>query len=118
MRTVLAAILATGLTMFAGAALAQDAMDVTYGNTVTVTDVEGTLLASYFFESDGTFTLTTASGDSAPGTWAVNDADELCMTMGEETGCNPLDGNRAVGDSWDDTDEDGNTITVSIVAGR
>lgn len=118
MRLFIAACFATALTVFAGAALAQDAMDVTYGNTVTVSDAEGTLLASYFFESDGTFAMTTAAGDSAAGTWATNDAGELCMTMGEDTGCNPLDGNRSVGDSWEDTDADGNTLTIAIVAGR
>lgn len=118
MRLFIAACFATVLTAFAGAALAQDAMDATYGNTVTVANSEGTLLASYFFEADGTFTLTTADGASAPGTWETNDAGELCMTMGDSTGCNPLDGSRTVGDSWEDTDADGNTLTITIVAGR
>ncbi len=117
MRTLFVAILSAGLALFSGAALAQGAMDVTFGNTVSVTDASGTLLASYHFDADGAFTLVGADGTSTAGTWTEVDG-EVCMTMGESTGCNPTDGSRAVGDSWEDTDTEGNTITITIVAGR
>lgn len=116
MKSLFAAVLTAGLFAFSGTAFAQ-AMDGTFGNTVTIADADGNLMSSYYFDADGTLTLVGADGTEVPGTWAESDG-ELCLTVGEETTCSDVEGGRGPGDTWEETLEDGSTITISIVEGR
>ncbi len=107
------AVLAAGIA-FAAPAFA-DTMSATYGNTVTVTNAEGAVI-NYYMNEDGSFSMS-AGETMAEGTWRI-DGDNICLTVGGEETCSPLDNSRSVGDTWEAQDADGNTITLSIVAGR
>jgi len=109
-----AAVLAAATTI-AGAALANDTMDATFGNTVTVTTAEGATI-NYYMNADGTYSMT-AGEDTVNGTWTEGDG-QVCLTPeGGEEACSPLVDGKAVGDTW--TSGDGETsITLSIVEGR
>ncbi len=114
MKKIIGAFVTVAALTIAGAAHA-DLMDSTFGNTVTVAGADGTIVVSYHFSSDHTFSMTTAEG-TASGTWSL-DGNNLCSTLGEETNCTEIE-DHEVGDSWEDTDFDGNTMTISIVAGH
>ena len=106
--------LATATATLAAPAFA-DTMSATYGNTVSVTTADGSVV-NYYMNEDGSFSM--AAGDTTvDGTWRL-DGDDICLTVGGEETCSPLDNSRSVGDTWEATDADGNTITLSIVAGR
>jgi len=90
-------------------------MDSTFGNSVTIATADGTVVQTYHFNADHTFSLTTAEG-SMNGTWSL-DGTNLCTTVGEASGCTPIE-DHEVGDVWEGPDADGNTMTISIVAGH
>ena len=116
MKKILGVIIAVSTLAFSGVAFAEELMESTFGNTVTVAIEDGTVVVSYHFNSDGTFAMAQADGSTADGTWAL-DGTNLCVTIGEETSCSEIEDHN-VGDSWDETDENGNTMTISIVEGR
>ena len=116
MKKFLGAAVLAAATTFAGAALANDTLEATFGNTVTVAIADGTVVVSYHFNDDGTFAMTGADGSAADGTWAL-DGTNLCVTVGEGSSCSEIE-DHSVGDSWDETDENGDTMTISIVEGR
>jgi hypothetical protein len=116
MKKILGVIIAVSTLAFSGAAFAEELMDSTFGNTVTIAAADGTVVVSYHFNDDGTFAMTSADGLTTNGTWAL-DGTNLCVTVGEENSCSEIE-DRNVGDSWDETDENGNTMTISIVEGR
>ena len=110
-----AAVLAAA-TAFAGAAYANDTMEATFGNTVTVTGADG-MSVNYYMNADGTYSMT--AGDmSINGTWTEGDG-QICLTPeGGEAACSPLVDGMGVGDSWEGQGSDGSTITLTIVEGR
>jgi len=91
-------------------------MDAAFGNTVTVSTADGTVVQSYFFDENGDFSLTGADGTTASGTWTADD-NQVCVTVGEEESCNPVDG-LEVGGSWEVTSDDDMVLTISVVEGR
>lgn len=116
MKKILGVLIAASALVFGGSAMAEELMDSTYGNTITVAAPDGTVVVSYFFNEDGTFSMSGADGTEADGTWAL-DGTNLCVVIGEQTSCSEIEDHN-VGDSWDETDEEGNTMTISIVEGR
>ena len=116
MKKILSVLAAASVLTFGGAALAENLMDDTFGNTVTIADGEGNVFISYFFNEDGTFSMAGADGSSIEGTWTL-DGDTLCYAASEQEECVEID-DRAVGESWTETQEDGSSITISIVEGR
>ncbi len=116
MKKIIGALVTVFALAFSGMAYADTFMDSTFGNTVTVSIADGTVVASYQFDADGAFAVTGADGSNTTGTWAL-DGSNLCLTIGEGTNCNEIE-DRNVGDSWDVTDADGSVMTITIVAGR
>ncbi len=116
MKKLIGMLAAVSTLAFGSAALANDLMQDTYGNTVTVADVEGNVVVSYYFNEDGTFSVTGMDGTTAEGTWTL-EGTTLCSVIVGQTNCTEIE-DRDVGDSWVETDDDGNTATISIVAGR
>jgi hypothetical protein len=109
-----------------GAALADDPMANTYTNTVTTksakTGIGGTLL----FNADGSYTANTVGADGKPltyqGKWMLKDSGAtICLSPTipnpPPMSCSPLT-KHAVGESWNVTNDQGETFAVSITAGR
>lgn len=116
MKKILGVLIAVSTLVFGGAAFAEELMESTFGNTVTVAGPDGTVLVSYHFNDDGTFSMAQADGATADGTWSL-DGTTLCVVVGDQTSCSEIE-DRDVGDSWTETDEQGNEMTISIVEGR
>ena len=111
-----AAILALGVAMTAGAALA-DTIENGYGNTFVVTTGDGATL-HYHFDADGSVTVAMPDGSTGAGTYEVTDG-QLCITpAGGEAGCAAYVGDKNVGDTWTQTAADGSTISVTLQEGR
>jgi hypothetical protein len=113
----IAALVALGALLCAGAAFAQSTMQNTFGNTIVVTYASGAE-ARYFFNEDGTFTGVAPGGSQMAGRWRA-DGDQLCLIppSGEEA-CTAAAGDKNVGDTWQQTASDGSQITVTLQAGR
>jgi len=110
-----AALAAT--TAIAGAAFANDTLDATFGNTVTVATEDGTVIASYFMNEGNTFEMETAEGRIG-GMWNTNDAGQVCLTpTGGEESCSDLTPGMGVGDTWTMDTDDGAALTISIIEG-
>ena len=108
------------------AALADDPMANTYANTVTTksakTGVSGTLL----FNADGSYSANTTGPDGKPfaykGKWMLKDNGAMiCLSPTlpnpPPASCSPLQ-MHAVGDSWNVTNDQGESFAVSLTAGR
>lgn len=115
MKNILGAVIFAAAIGFSGTAHASF-IEATYGNTVTVATAEGNVVQSYYFDEDGGFSLSGADGATATGTWEMQ-GEEICVTVGDDVSCNPTP-DVGVGESWDLTTDDGNVLTISIVAGR
>jgi hypothetical protein len=126
----LTAVFAAGLCLATSAALADDPMADTYANTVTTKNVKTGQTGMLFFNSDGTYNAkaTTPDGKAVeyPGKWLVkDDGKTICLTPTlppdapnpAVTTCSPLVGHH-VGDSWNVTNDRGDTFAVSMTAGR
>lgn len=112
----IAAVLAFGLALSAGAAFA-DTIQSGYGNTFVVSLPDGTAVR-YHFNEDGTFAATAPNGQTQTGRYETT-ADQICfLGEGDARQCAPLVAGKNVGDTWTQLDASGNTITVSIEAGR
>ena len=116
MKNLIGALVTALALAFSGMAHADELMESTFGNTVAVADADGAILVSYHFAANNTFHLVNADGTDATGSWIL-DGNNLCLTQGEETNCTEIE-DRQVGDSWEVTDDDGNTMTISIVEGH
>lgn len=116
--------------LFAGAALADDPMANTYGNSVITKDKATGAVSTLLFNQDMSFTGKATGTDGKPvtytGTWSLKDGgNTICLTPsvpantpGAPTpSCSPLSVH-AVGDSWTVTNDQNQTFDVSIVAGR
>ena len=114
--------------MFAATAAAQaeDLFAAAYGNTVTQTMPDGTKVEIYV-NPDKTWERHMAGGKVIKGTYAWKDASTACFTVtdpapadpSKATGCDTIEGNHKVGDTWTETiPNNGGTITMAIKAGR
>jgi len=107
------------------AAQAGDLFAVAYGNTVTQTGPDGSKTVIYV-NADKTWEQ--HRGDKVvKGTYSWKDDSHACFTVtdpapadpSKATNCNEIKGDHKVGDTWNETMEDGKTqITMSITAGR
>lgn len=112
-----AAALAT-TTIFAGAALANDTLDASFGNSVVVAAEDGTVLATYYMHEGNTYEMATAEG-TIGGSWHLTDEGQICLTpTGGEEACSDLVDGMGVGDTWEGEGADGSAITLTIVEGR
>jgi hypothetical protein len=112
----LAALVALGALLSAGAAFAQT-MQNAYNNTIVVTNASGAQ-ARYHFNADGTFTIHTPDGQQVAGTYAI-EGDQICLTpTGGERACTQYVGDKNVGDTWTQAGTDGSQVTVTLQAGR
>jgi len=118
--------LAGAFALVSGAALADDPMANTYANTVTTksakTGISGTLL----FNADGSYSANTTGPDGKPlayqGKWMLKDnGAAICLSPTlpnpPPTSCSPLV-KHAVGDTWTVANDQGESFTVSLTAGR
>lgn len=95
-------------------ALANDTFNVMLSNTVHVLGQDGTV-NDWIFNEDGTV----ANLTGVSGTWEM-DGDSVCSITSEETDstCVTIPSGKVVGDTWNQDDGTGQTITVTIVEGR
>jgi len=98
-------------------------MDSTFNNTVVSTDSKGAA-SDWFFNPDGTYTVSVAGKLAGAGHWKLN-GDKICSTPDAIAGqpapaetCVAYVDGKTVGDSWTTSDAKGGTFTVSIKAGR
>jgi hypothetical protein len=116
MKKLVAATLAFGAVMTAGAAFA-DTIQNGIGNTFVVTTAQGAVL-HYYFNADGTYSATTPDGATITGAYEIADG-QLCLTpAGGERACAAYVGDKNVGDSWTQGASDGSQISVTLQAGR
>ena len=102
-----------------GAAFAQaDSMQTAYGNTVVVTEPNGTIYR-YHFNADRSFDMVAPDGHTVPGTYQIA-SGQICLTYTGREGaeCTEHVTGKNVGDTWTQRGSDGNQITVSLQAGR
>lgn len=112
-----AAALALGAMAMAGAAYAQPMMQAAFGNTIVVTEADGTAVR-YHFNADNTFVLNLPDGRTVPGSYTVADG-QICLTpTGGERACTEYVGDKNVGDTWTQRATDGGTVTITLQAGR
>ena len=120
-RMILAAVSIAALT---APALAGDPFAPGYGNTVTQ-KIEGGPTINIYVNPDKTWEQ--RIGDKTmKGTYAWKDGTHVCFTVtdpapadpSKATNCNEIIGDHKVGDTWTDKTPDGQTITMSITAGR
>jgi len=94
-----------------------ETMDATFGNTVTVTQPDGTV-DSYFFEPDGSFRERSHDGQDVTGRW-MRSGDNVCLTIAGHDGedCAPVPLDKKLNDSWL-LESGGGSATVTLVPGR
>lgn len=116
-------LLAMILLCWGAAAAGDDPMAGTYGNTVVITNAKGEV-SKFRFAPDQTFTYESARGDRRTGTWVLKDG-LLCVTTHhrpedptpEKESCSEFKGEHQAGDTWQQTNPRGDSVTVTIVAG-
>jgi len=120
--------LAGGIVFAASSALADDLMANTYANTVVATDSKGAA-SSFLFNQDGTYTIKVTGPDgktvAIPGKWTLkDDGKTICLataappnTPPAPPSCSPLQAHK-VGDTWTVTNDQNQTFSVTLVAGR
>ncbi|MGH6870009.1 MAG: hypothetical protein ACREHE_00755 [Rhizomicrobium sp.] len=129
MRMRTAALAATFLLAAGTAALADDPMANTYGNTVTTKSHKTGATGTLYFDSNMSYTARGMDAKGGPvtypGSWALKDGGgTICLTPHipnanppPPTTCSPLQ-KHAVGDNWTTTNDVGETFDVSLSAGR
>lgn len=112
MRRTLSIAAATGIVFWTMVSWADDVIAPLLGNTFTVLEAGETIVLK--FNEDGTYTR-----NDVPGTWEINEA-QICMTAdgGSESHCEPLEEGHQAGDTWDQVNADGVTVTLSITEGQ
>lgn len=117
MRTIL---LAAAVAMTAAApAFAADAMAAYYGNTAVVTDTTGAVV-KYQFDAGGKYAAITPTGAKVTGAYTVGDG-KICLkpdVANAPAGCAPQVDGKKVGDAWEITNDQGQKLSVKLVAGR
>lgn len=92
-------------------------LDAAFGNTVRVTTAAGATV-QYLYNADHTYTMVAPDGAHVSGAWATR-GGQLCTTpTGGHESCVPLQPNHKVGDNWTQSEADGSTVTIAIVAGH
>jgi hypothetical protein len=116
MKTFVAALV-FGLALGAGVASA-DTIENGYGNTFVVTAPDGSV-ARYYFDADGSFHATAPDSSAVTGTYTVA-AGQLCFTMAgaSQAQCTQSVSGKNVGDTWTQMDAAGNSISITLQAGR
>jgi hypothetical protein len=111
------------------AALADDPMSNTYGNTVTTKSQKTGAVGSLMFNADMSYMAKATDPKGQPvsygGAWSLKDGGAtICLapklpanSPGSAPSCSPLQ-KHAVGDSWTVTNDQGETFAVSLTAGR
>jgi hypothetical protein len=118
---------ACAASMFASVAAYAAPFDSAYGNTVTQTLSNGMKIVIYV-NADGTW-QSMVNGATSTGTFTWKDATTACFTqtnpaptpevqarMGD--GCQKFNESHGVGETWTEKTPDGQSMTVSITAGR
>ena len=117
-----------GFVFTASSALADDPMANTYANTVVSKDAKG-MTSTLLFNQDGTYTLKATGPDgkpvAIPGTWTLKDGGKaICLataappnTPPAAPSCSPIQSHN-VGDTWNVTNDQNQTFTISLTAGR
>ncbi len=116
MKKGLIALTTLGMMTLAGPVWADGLLDGTFGNTVTVGLADGTVLQSFYFNEDGTVSMSAADGETGEGTWTL-EGSTLCLTHSEGTSCNEIE-ELGVGKTMQSTNDDGTTLVITTVAGR
>jgi hypothetical protein len=128
MRSSILALACAGA-LFATAAYADDPMANTYGNTVTTKSQKTGATGKLMFNQDGSYSASAMGADGKPvaynGKWTLKDGGTtICLapelppnTPGSAPSCSPLQ-KHAVGDSWNVTNDQGETFDVSLAAGH
>lgn len=94
-----------------------ETVDNTYSNTLLATNAKGETL-SWLLEPDNTFKITGPDGKAVTGAWKIA-GDKFCITpTGGAEDCFTYVLGKNVGDSWDVQNSAGETVKVSIKAGR
>jgi hypothetical protein len=119
MRTIKSAIFVAAFAFAAAPAFAADPMAAYFGNTAVVTDATGAVV-KYQFDAGGKYTLVAPDGAKLTGTYTVADG-KICLKPADPKtagGCAPQTDGKKVGDTWDITNDQGQKLTVKLVAGR
>lgn len=122
--------LAGAAMLYAGAALADDPMAMTYGNTITTKDRATGQTSTLLFNQDMSYSGKTTDAKGQPvsytGMWVLKDGGKtICLTPSLPAGasapatpsCSPLTTHN-VGDSWSVTNDQSHTYDVSLSSGR
>ncbi|HTQ13237.1 MAG TPA: hypothetical protein VMH86_05115 [Rhizomicrobium sp.] len=129
MRFAGTALAAAFLVAATTAALADDPMANTYGNTVTTKSHKTGAVGTLYFNNDMTYQAKATDAKGQPvaygGAWSLKDGgNTICLaprlpanTPGSAPSCSPLQKHN-VGDSWSVTNDQGETFDVSLSAGR
>jgi hypothetical protein len=107
------------------AALADDPMATTYGNTVTTKDMKTGAVGTLLFNQDGSYTANGTGPDgkavSYGGAWTTKDGGAtLCLTpstANATASCSPL-ATHPVGEHWTVTNTTGQSFDVVVTSGR
>jgi len=117
--------LAGALMLVSTAALADDPMANTYGNTVTTKDMKTGAVGTLLFNQDGSYTANGTGPDgkavSYGGKWTTKDGGAtLCLTpsvANAPESCSPI-ASHPVGEHWTVTNSAGQSFDVVVTAGR
>lgn len=118
--------LAGAFALAATAALGDDPMSNTYGNTVTTKSQKTGMTGSLMFNADGSYSASGMGPDGKSmtyqGKWALKDGGAtICLSPTlpnpPPASCSPLMKHN-VGDNWSVTNDQGETFDVSLTAGR
>ena len=117
--------LAGALALVSTAALADDPMMNTYGNTVTTKDMKTGAVGTLLFNQDGSYTANGAGPDgkavSYGGKWTTKDGGAtLCLQPSLQNApesCSPV-ASHPVGEHWSVTTTTGQSFDVVVTAGR
>jgi len=110
------ALAVLGIATIAGQAAAAGLIDGTFGNTVTVSTADGTVLQSFFFNEDGTVSMSAADGETGEGTWTL-EGSTLCLYYPEGSNCNEIE-EMGIGKTMEADDGQGHPLVITVVEGR
>jgi len=116
MKKGLIALTALGMMALAAPVSANGLLDGAFGNTVTISTEDGTVLRSFHFNEDGTVSMQGADGATMDGNWTL-EGTTLCLTAPDVSDCNEIEELR-VGHTIDVTNGEGTPLFVNVVEGR
>jgi hypothetical protein len=111
-----AAALVVIAALFAATPVFADTIENGYGNTFVVT--AGDAVVRYHFNADGTFAATAPDGAVQSGRYEIANSQICFLGANDARSCAPLVSGKNVGDTWEQLDANGNTISVTLEAGR